>query len=315
MQKVILVILCLVSSNVWAQHPVTLVDSAGSILAKVQGKPVLQYNYTTQFPPDGKEAYYQRSGFIHPAYTPAGDTLTAGFPEKHTHHHGIFNAWVHTLFKGQEIDFWNQPDLKGTVVFSKIKSLKEKKNVARLKTEQHHLAFINGDTIAVLKETWTITIYNSTDPFIWDIEVTQKNITKNDLVLEKYHYGGMAFRGRDEWYTEPDTPQTENTIEFFTNEGKTRETANHTTPKWVTMYGTANGKEMSLTVMPGGNTINYPEFVRVHPGLPYFCLTPVVEQSYTLKPGKVFKTKYRVVTTGDRPLEEELKKVWEKFNK
>ena len=274
-------------------------DDGEAIIAKIKDKPVFQYNYKTQKPENIKD-YYKRSGFIHPIYSPDGEIITEGFPKKHTHHHGMFNAWTNTKFRDVKIDFWNQQDETGTVVFKEVLEVKSNKEFGQLKTKQHHLAIIKGDTIPVLEEIWTIKLYNSTAPFVWDITIDQKNISSSYFQLLKYHYGGLAFRGRDEWYREKnELEKDEIEIDFnvTTNLYQSRLEANHTIPKWVNMYGRIGESTMNLVVIPLSNNPNYPDYLRVHPDLPYFCFTPVVEKGFDLMPNESFKTKYRIITS------------------
>lgn len=295
---------------------VSFKDNGSSIIAKVGGKPVFQYNYKTQFPPKGKPDYYQRSGFIHPVFSPAGDTITEGFPNQHTHHHGVFSAWVNTTYNGKQIDFWNQQKQEGTVIFKDLISLKKRDTTAEIKAKHHHIAFINNDTIPILEEIWTITVYNSRNPFVWDIAIEQKNITEYPLLLNQYHYGGMAFRGRDQWnYKIPDNVNLEVEREYGirTDEEKSRLESNHTQPKWVSMYGKEDNQSMSLTVHPFSNNANLPEFVRIHPEMPYFCFTPVVQEGFSLEPGEIFKTKYRIINSGYPPSTKDINFFVEKF--
>jgi len=279
-------------------NSVTFEDNESAIIAKIGDKSVFQYNYKTQ-KPDKIQEYYKRSGFIHPVYSPGGAVITEGFPKKHTHHHGMFNAWVNTKFRDKKIDFWNQQDETGTVVFKEILKVTSSRNYGLLTTKQQHLAFIDGDTIPVLEEIWTIKVYNDTDPFIWDITVEQKNISPSNFQILKYHYGGLAFRGRDEWYSEESALENDEIdvdFQVTTNFHKSRLAANHTIPKWVSMYGQIGETTMNLVVIPLSNNPEFQDYVRVHPDLPYFCFTPVVEKGFDLKPSETFKARYRIIT-------------------
>ncbi len=309
----ILGFLLVVNFSIYAQNFkeennfVVFEDNGSSIIAKIGGKPSFQYNYETQRP-DTIQQYYQRSGFIHPIYSPDGEILTEGFPEKHTHHHGMFTAWVNTKFRNKKIDFWNQHDETGNVIFKEILEIKSNKDFGVLKTKQHHIAFINGDTIPVLEEIWNIKLYNFEAPFVWDITISQKNISSSVLQLLKYHYGGLAFRGRDEWNTEKSEPKIDkidNDFQVTTNVHKSRLEANHTIPKWVNMYGKIADNEMNLTIIPRSNNPKFPDYLRVHPDLPYFCFTPVVNNGFDLKPTEIFTTKYRIITS-TKTLSEEM---------
>ena len=311
LNKIEIVIFCLFlgHSITQAQHKkletssVYFEDTGKSIIAKINDKPVFQYNYGNQKPEGLEYNYYQRSGFIHPIYTPEGAILTEAFPKEHTHHHGMFNAWVNTRFKNGKVDFWNQQDQKGTVIFKDIIAVRTTNKYGELITKQQHLAFIGGDTIPVLEELWSIKVYNSNEPYVWDISIEQRNISHSNLEVLKYHYGGLAFRARDEWNLSEETRKAEDfengakAFRIVTNDKKGRIDANHTVPKWINMSGQIDDLDVSLTVVPLSKNPEYPDYVRVHPNLPYFCFTPIFQKGFTLKPTQTFKTKYRLIST------------------
>ena len=296
-----------------SQQMVCFEDNGIDIVALVQGKPVLQYNYKMQNPPTDKPDYYKRSGFLHPVYTPSGDTITEGFPQEHTHHHGIFDAWVNTEFKNEEIDFWNQQKQSGTVLFDSIISVKEGNDFGELRTRQLHVAIINKDTIPVLKEDWIIRIYNKEEEFVWDIQIKQKNIAKDNLKIQEYHYGGFAVRGRDEWNRSPDDFNSENYVDFRTNDGLSRLDANHTFPKWVTMHGRINKNFLSISVIPKTPGENHQDAVRIHPDMPYFCFTPITREGITLSPGETLEKSYRIITASNPVEVKKMKEYFEEF--
>ncbi|MDR1103438.1 MAG: PmoA family protein, partial [Tannerella sp.] len=90
-------------------------DTQKALVLKKDGKPVLQYNYTYVEPPAGVDAIFRRSGFIHPAWSPAGNVLTNIQPADHYHHFGIWNPWTHVVYDGKRYDLWNLGDRQGTV--------------------------------------------------------------------------------------------------------------------------------------------------------------------------------------------------------
>ena len=51
-----------------------------------------------------------------------------------------------------------------------------------------------------LHEIWTVTIHQTPeDYFLFDLKSIQTCATDKPMILEKYHYGGMALRGASEW--------------------------------------------------------------------------------------------------------------------
>ncbi|HYC30228.1 MAG TPA: DUF6807 family protein, partial [Chitinophagaceae bacterium] len=217
---------------------ITVDKTDSGLLVKVQNKPLFFYHTKEAMPPADSPAYYRRSGFIHPLYSPNGSILTDDFPAGHAHQHGIFTAWVNTTFRNQHLDFWNQHQKTGTVAHVKILSIEEGPVFTRIKTKLHHISLTAGP---VLEEIWTITVYPFTDNFLFDLESAQVNITSDTLFLNQYHYGGLAFRGSKEW-NRHDTAHFRNDWQLITDEGQRNASANATHARWVDASGKLNGQ-------------------------------------------------------------------------
>lgn len=255
----------------------------------VSGKPVLTYNIETVQPPDGKEKYYARSGFIHPLYSPSGKVLTDGFPEGHVHQHAIFSAWTQATYKHEVVDFWNQHKGTGTAKHVMLGEVSQDSFKANLQ----QVSLKNGPAI---DEEWNVKVQNSTSPFIVDFEIKQSCATEDEVYLHPYHYGGFGFRGSAHWNPE-DKDNFEGMMKVLTADGITsNEKSNHTSPRWVAVHGLIEGKEAGFVVMDHPSNFRYPQPVRVHPKMPYAVFSPVVEGSFILKPGFTYEAKYRIVT-------------------
>ncbi len=285
---------------------VTCEISGDSISVKVDNLAVLTYQMGVRQPPDGLPAYYQRSGFIHPVYTPDGRVITDDFPDGHPHQHGIFSAWANTRFQGRKVDFWNQQNQSGTIVFDSLMDVREGPVFGGFTTRQHHLALNEGDTVIVLEEIWRIRVYKRTDKFIWDIELAQQNISQSPLELLPYIYGGMAFRGSASWndttIADPIETARPHDASFLTSDGKGRLEGNHTRPEWVCMFGEIDQAQASITVWQLPVNAGYPQYVRIHPIMPYFCFFPVLEKGIILTPGDTYTASYRVMVQGNSNL-------------
>ncbi|WP_114750013.1 DUF6807 domain-containing protein [Pleomorphovibrio marinus] len=255
----------------------------------VNDKPVLFYQEKTTLPQDVSEEYYQRSGFIHPLYSPSGQVLTDDFPEGHTHQHAIFNAWVNTRFKGEKVDFWNQHQETGTVAHVDILGVHEGDASATLSTLLSQISLEHGE---VLSENWEITLYPFEEFFLFDLFFEQENTSEDTLYILDYHYGGMAFRGSKEW-NDADTEHFSNTWSINTSEGHDNESANHTPAKWVTAYGNIDGEEAGLTVFSFPDNFRHPQKIRVHPTMPYWVYAPMVDGEFVIAPGEKYRGRYR----------------------
>ncbi|MDZ7692817.1 MAG: DUF6807 family protein [Balneolaceae bacterium] len=64
-------------------------DDGESLTLMVNDNNVLSYRYATKSPPEGVSDLYQRSGYIHPLWSPQGTVITSIQPSDHYHHYGI----------------------------------------------------------------------------------------------------------------------------------------------------------------------------------------------------------------------------------
>lgn len=270
------------------------------------GKPVLTYHTAVVRPPAGMEAHYARSGFIHPLYSPAGKVLTDAFPIGHAHQHGVFNAWTQTTVRHEVVDFWNQAKGSGNVKHVELGDVEDGSFEADL--QQYSLK--RG---AAINEEWEVAVHDQGDPFLIDIEIEQKCATANEVYLHPYHYGGFGLRGSAHWSSE-DEPRFEGLMKILTGEGVTDIAAsNHTRPGWVAVYGKIDGKEAGFVVMDHPSNFRYPQPVRVHPKMPYFVFSPVVEGSFIIRPGFTYESRYRIATFDGPPDPETIEAWYEDF--
>jgi len=157
---------------------------------------------------------------------------------------------------------------------------------AELQVEIAHLALTkSGERQPALTETWRVRVFNSSDPFIIDINSVQTCATEAPLELPEYHYGGMAFRGARPWSFGKAT--------FLTSEGKDRASGNHTRPQWTAITGQIEGRDYTFWGCGHPTNFRHPQPVRLHPDMPYFCWAPEVLGDFTITPGKPYESAYR----------------------
>lgn len=263
------------------------------------GNPVLTYALTPQLP-EGEPEYYRRSGFIHPAYSPAGKVITDDFPVGHAHQHGIFSAWVNTDFRGEFHDFWNQQKKTGTAEhLSVLDTLRTDSSlILRFRLQQRSLQF--GP---VIQEDWTLEVYDRADPYVWDLTSEQLNVSQDTLFIKDHLYGGLGVRGNRRW-NEADSLHFTGSASFLTSEGMERDSANHSRPLWTAIYGSIEGETAGLAVIPAATNFRHPVPVRVHPQMPYLAVAPMVGQAFTIAPGERYNSQYRfLVFDGPPPVD------------
>jgi len=291
---------------------VTIQQSAEALTAFSRDKTVLRYNTATLLP-KGAPKYYERSGFIHPLYSPAGQVLTDDFPQGHTHQHGIFHALVNTTFRGEKVDFWNQHDQTGTVRHQAVHAVGNGLWTGSFTTTLEHLALTTQEPTVVLEEEWTVQIYPSSDYLLFDITSVQTNVTTDTLYINDYHYGGMAFRGSAEWNA-VDTARYTNPMQVLTSEGVADVSkANHNRPNWIAAHGSVAGNPAGIAIFSHPENYRHPQPVRVHPQMPYLCFAPMVEGGFAIAPGETYTSHYRFVTYDEQPEADLLERLWQDY--
>jgi hypothetical protein len=158
----------------------------------------------------------------------------------------------------------------------------------------------------VLDETWRVRVYNLTDCFLFDLESVQRCATGSPLIVKKFDYGGMAIRGSRQW-SKPTA------FDFLTSEGKTRKDGNHTRPRWCVLHGTLDGKPAGLTVLCHPANFRFPQPVRLHPSMPYYCWSPMVLGDFRIEPGKAFVSKYRFLAHDGKADAAAVERLWQDY--
>ena len=171
--------------------------------------------------------------------------------------------------------------------------------------------------VDALHETWTVSIYRTpADHFLFDITSEQQCATDEPVVLAKYHYGGMAFRGNYTWLKDKkDDSINPGDLQFLTSEGKNRWEGNHTRPDWVAFSGQIDGQNASAAIFGSPKNFRAPQHVRIHPNKPYFCFAPMVDEEFEIKPGDKYVSHYRYLITS-KPLDlDMIRQHWNTFKK
>ncbi|MGF1577798.1 MAG: DUF6807 family protein [Gemmataceae bacterium] len=271
-------------------------------------KPVLRYHTSVVPCPVPGKASCRRSGFLHPVYDPAGRVLTDDFPPDHAHQHGVMFAWTKTTFENRKVDFWNQAKKLGTVEHTKILAKTSGSVFAEFKARLNHVDLsAPKKPKAALEESWTVRLYNLRQYYVFEIESVQTTNTRSPLLVNKYHYGGMAIRGNRQWLSKGKG-------DFLTSEGKTRKNGNHSRPNWVDVWGMIKGKPSGIAMFCHPRNFRAPQPVRLHPSKPYFCWSPQVLGRFTISPGKQYTSRYRFVVHTGQPDPKMLEQVWRDYS-
>lgn len=164
-----------------------------------------------------------------------------------------------------------------------------------------------GGEKTALNETWRVRVYALDDPFVFDVTSIQTCASTSPVSIGKLHYGGMAIRGHADWADKRD-------YGFLTSQGKTKANGNQTRPNWVDLFGPVEGGTMGMTVMSHPDNFRFPQPVRLHPTMPYFCFAPVALDAITIAPGKPYVSRYRFVVRDGELDAEVVEVVWKDYS-
>ena len=287
-------------------------DTGKALVLKQNGSEILQYNYATVFPPAGVDLSYQRSGFIHPAYSPSGNVLTAIQPKDHYHHYGIWNPWTRIEYDGKMYDLWNLRDKQGTVRARDIKPTYQGDICAGYKAGLDHYIFTSSGEKVIMNESWTVKAWNVGGGFLWDFESGLDPATELPVLIKAYRYAGFGWRATEEW--------TKENCEMFTSEGKTRQEIDGTTARWIYTTGQCRGGRSGMLFLGHPDNYNSPEPLRIWNeganggrGDAFVNFAPTKNKDWKLMPGKHYTLRYRVFSYDGEMTRERADRLWNDF--
>jgi len=296
---------------------ITAEDKDGMMTIIADKKNLLRYVHKTVYPPAGIDTNYKRSAFIHPLWTPHGQELTRIQPPDHYHHYGIWNAWTHTLFENDTIDFWNIKGKTGTVRFAKFKSIISGPVYSSFEALHEHVVFKkDGSEKVALNEWQTVKVYRpeaNSDYYIVDVISKMSCASQSPLLILAYRYAGFGWRATEFW--------DKNNSEMLTSEGKTRENTDASKARWCIVQGALpNDDAGGIVMLSYPENYNHPEPLRIWDknsnggrGDVFASFAPTKDKDWLLEPGKTYVLKYRLVVFNGKFDAEKAESSWEYF--
>ena len=304
--------LCLFAKS--KEKGTSVIETNDSILVHAEnGKPIFKYLKKPSAQAEEHDPHFSRTGYIHPLHSPSGRIITGDYAADHPHQHGLFFAWTKSSFRGKPTEFWNQKKKLGDIRYQSSKWKTEKSGKVILESEQ---IFTTGkdSNDSIIKETWRIEIPpKQNDYYQFDLISTQSCATDDPLLIQKYHYGGMAIRGNNQWMEKNENGKPVG--KMITSEEKNRENGNHSRPRWVAMYGPVDGESCGVVVMNHPDNFRFPQWVRLHPSMPYFVYAPMVQESFAIEPGKPYVSKFRYLIYDGTPDRKVIEGSWKEWIK
>jgi hypothetical protein len=287
-----------------SREDVTVVDDGKQITVKIGPRPVLTYQEAVVAPPNPKEPYYAKSGYIHPVLSPSGKRVTDDFNPDHAHQHGIMFAWRKTTCEGRTTNGWDQKSALGRVEHVRVEQVASGPVFGqfRVRLQQVDLTAPGGPR-PILEEGWCVRVENRADRHVVDLESCQTCAGHSPVSVDEMHYGGMMIRGAVQWSRGRD-------FDYLTEQGKTKKDGNHTRPRWVDFCGPIDGRPTGILALDHPANFRFPQPVRLHPTMPYFCFSPAVLGAFTIEPGASYVSRYRFVIYDGKTSPAEAARQW-----
>jgi hypothetical protein len=287
-------------------------DSSNMLVLKKNEMPVLNYNYTILPPPPGVDKAYERSGFIHPAYSPSGFVLTAIQPKDHYHHFGIWNPWTRIEYDDAVYDLWNIGDKQGTVRAQKINSVFEGNVVSGFEAVLNHVIFTTAGEKTIMKGHWDVRTWNVTEGFLWDFESNLFLSTSLPITMKEYRYGGFVYRATELW--------TRDNCEVIASEGLTRSQIDGSTARWISTSGETETGRSGILILGHPDNHNAPQPLRIWDeeanngrGDVMINFAPSKFTDWILEPSHTYRLRYRIYTYDGLMTDEIANRLWNDF--
>lgn len=282
-------------------------------LSNSSGDPVFQYRTGAGgLDPDITDEVFYRGGYLHPVFTPNGRTITEHYTENRPHQNGIWTGWYNTEWNGMKPDFWSQEERTGKIEVASVNRIVAGPLFGELQTTHHFNEKITENSTTILSDEWTVRFYNDVHQFdrpvnMIDLDVVQTNISEHPFRLLEHIYGGVGFRGSDQWIGE-------GKMEFLTSEGEDRAEAYESAAKWVAMSGDIDGEPATIIILTHPDNLRFPERICNHQIEPFFTFAPLQQGDLTLHPGDQFRARYRYITLdGNLPEFDEIESSWNDY--
>lgn len=287
----------------------------GLLTVKSRNQNLLRYHYKTLMPPAGVNPAFQRSGFIHPLWSPHGQELTRISPPDHYHHFGLWNPWTKVLFEGETVDFWNLGARKGTVRFANFVSVSDGPVFGDYKALHEHVVFKkNGPEKVALNEVQGVRVFRPAgqqDYYLADFTIQYNCASDSPVTLQEYRYGGLGWRATEKW--------DRHNSRVLTSEGKARPESDGSKARWVLVQGAIDAEQAGVVMMSFPTNYNYPEPLRVWPensnkrGDMFVNFSPTKDKDWPLKAGQNYLLRYRLLVFNGNFSQEKAESAWQAF--
>jgi hypothetical protein len=295
-------------------------SEADHLVVTVQGAPVFHFRTKAPAPSAEVPARYTRAGYLHPVMSPGGVVVTDDSPGDHGHHHGIWTAWTVTEYQGKRLSFWGPEPGRSKNDLVSVGGLFGGEIAGGFTARLASSDLSVKPEKQILDSEWKVVVHRTSAGagkapyFLFDLEWTDKVVGDKPLQLLEYRYGGLGVRAQREWLDA-------NKVAFLTSEGADRLAGENTRVRWVHIGGPVTASKgtrqvtstAGLAVLVHPLNLRAPEPVRLNPGIPELCISPVKAGPLTIAPGRPYTARYRFVVSDGPASAPLLERLWRDY--
>lgn len=289
-----------------------------------ENKPVLHYKSGAGGLDLGDiDEIHYRGGYIHPVISPDGHVITQHDNPDRPHQKGIWSGWSRTEFEGRNPGFWTAATGTGSVEVYSVDQIWSGSVHGGIRTRHHFIDKTTEVNKTILSDNWIVQVYNvpvtkSEPVHIFDLDVSQQNVSESPFTINEWVYGGIGFRGNDSWLGEENT-------RLLTSEGKTRVDgepirevwsdigAHQSRARWAYLSGDVDGENPGIVILVHPENFRFPEPIFMNLREPFFMFSPAVLGDIILEPGESMQLRYRYVVMDGDPDPEFLEGLWQDY--
>ncbi len=309
---------------------ITVQPRTGNLIITEGGKNVLQYNIALPRLPHGVGREFARNGYIHPAWSPAGNVLTNANPADHAHHYGFWNPWTMIEYDGKTYDLWNIGGMTGTVRYDQTYGTQSGDLYADITVGHRHVIFqeqreqvINTpqqiiritpkEEVNIMDEVLDMRVWNDGDAgYLWDFVSDLIPATDLPVLLKAYRYAGFGWRATPDW-------TKENTV-MMTSEGLGRQQIDGTNARWIYVTGMSPLGKSGILFLGAPDNQNFPEPLRIWNeeqnggrGDSFVNFAPTKNVDWSLEPGRKYRLRYRMLMYDGEMTSGKAEAIWKNF--
>ena len=253
--------------------------------------------------------------YIHPLGTVDGDVLTWLRPADHRHHRAVWFAWK----KINGLNYWEEDRRTGlSPGRSEITDVQVKTKNFSAQIEIT-LSYHPPDKPEIMSEKRLIAISAPDKTGRYTLDWTSIfTATGEDAVLDRTPIPGQPGGAGHGGYAGLSIRMAKQTRgwTFLSSEGLKGMALHGKNAKWVDASGkTPSGKEAGVAILDHPSNMRHPSPWYLAVGMPYYSPAVIFNEPFTLKKGRSFTLKYRVLVHPGPSDKQQLDRQWKAFSK